>query len=370
MNGTGSSGLAILGLCASGCLIVFDGEEYTSDPAQTTGSAQTTTSASTGTGGSGGSEPPVEPCDNGKCDPVDISAAEWNVDGLVVDDTHVYWVNAGGHAVRKAPNTGLGTVETITTESLVPASLVSDGTYIYWHTGNVVHRTLMGVAMNPVEPVLDIGEPVRGLAVDDAEIYFAVGELTEQDTLPERGLFRAPKAGGGAPTQIHSGLNQVYQIASYGDRLWLTDTFTGDLISISKMGGSADVVDGPGRTADSGPWTAMGVFVNSLGVYWCQNAEKTVWFLPNGSTEKRPFAENTDCDAIIGDDTWIYWVDNPFSMEAINNGKIKAKRTSDDDDYTIASSIWNPNAVTFDADAVYYGTSTDPGKIVRVPVNR
>ncbi len=383
-----SARFALVALATSGCLVVFDENEYVTGGAPTASSTQatgSTSSASSGSGGEGGSmAPPLAPCDNGKCVESKISVDEWNVDSLVVHEGIVYWANAAGNDVRKAPvlsevdpvtDLNPEIEEVATDEAAAPGYLVTDGQHLYWRAGNLVRRAELGLGTKPVQTVAELSgagtDELLGLAVHGAYVYFSAGMHVVLGNPSDKLLYRAPKDPNmGSIEQIGANLNHVYEMEVWDSDLWLTDTATGDLSRAAIPNGPNDIVI-DGNLGGSNPWTAQGLAINSRGVYWCHSGDDVIYFLPHGSSVEEQLVPMTDCDPVVGDDNWLYWADDAYDDVASNQGKLMAMRLSDGETFTLpGGGIQNPNALAFDDDALYYGTFWDPGLIVRVPVNR
>jgi hypothetical protein len=98
---------------------------------------------------------------------------------LVVDDTYVYWSDAGDAAedgsILSVPKSG-GAVRTLATGQNVPFGVAADGSYVYWTNFDAggTHGRVMKVARTGGTPTVladNLAAP-RGIFVDAFNVYF------------------------------------------------------------------------------------------------------------------------------------------------------------------------------------------------------
>ncbi len=110
-------------------------------------------------------------CRQGLCEPVVVVSGLVQPQAIALDDSHVYWTTAGG-AVQRAPKAG-GAIETLTEDQESPSTIVVDDKRAFWvngTTGAVMRQSKDGKGM---PKLLSNGTGARGLAQDEASIYFS-----------------------------------------------------------------------------------------------------------------------------------------------------------------------------------------------------
>jgi hypothetical protein len=134
---------------------------------------------------------------------------------VVVDDQYAYWSVVGdlssgqGQVFRLATN-GTGQVETMLSGVDTPWRLELDANTLYVgigaltqvqnniFNGRIVALDKVAPAPVPVTSVVDNQSGLRGVAVDSTYVYWIAN-------VPHDGIFKAPKAGGGAPIVVATG---------------------------------------------------------------------------------------------------------------------------------------------------------------------
>lgn len=117
---------------------------------------------------------------------------------LLVDATSVYFIDSADATVNRVDKNG-GSPAPLATSQPGPLRLAQDGAYVYWSNatdGSIVRARKDGSA--PPEPVVPSGAE-GPVAVDDSYVYWGVWNGTCGLTC---GLYRAPKDGSAAPSQL------------------------------------------------------------------------------------------------------------------------------------------------------------------------
>ncbi len=155
--------------------------------------------------------------------PTTIASGQFVVGAVAVDQTSVYWTNAGtdgtdGH-VMKAPIGG-GAATTLASGQFGPVNTAVDGASVYWMNRNLFPTgvTVMKVALGGGGPVTlaSGGQQEPGaMVVDATHVYWASG-----------GDFLKVPTGGGAPEVIAMGASQgqpVMHFAQDEQSIYWTD---------------------------------------------------------------------------------------------------------------------------------------------------
>lgn len=201
--------------------------------------------------------------------PIVLASGQQDPRGLALDQTHVYWTDVSGDAVRRVSKEG-GTIEELATKQSSPRDVFVHGDYVYWTnsaSGTVledgsVHRVLK--TGGTVEPVAAGLNAPWAIFVDDTHVYWT--SYTEQGA-----VMRAPKAGGD-PLVLAQGFANPRDIDGFGDSIyWL---------SVGTPNGSGEFISGAvytlrkdlsaGGTIGAGQKWLGSMVVDSSGVYWTQ----------------------------------------------------------------------------------------------------
>jgi hypothetical protein len=235
-------------------------------------------------------------CHDGECAPVVIAKDQLRVAGLAIDDKYAYWANFPGDVnvvgqgqIQRALLAGGGNIEPVASNLTNPAGLIADGSSIYFSNpyccnatiqkvaktgGNAVSLAtgqsgaqggvlfggmiywpnhvaggaVMGVSIagGNAAPVYDNIDRPQWVAADTNNLYWT--EL-------EAGFIRkAPRAGGGASTQLASGQPNPCLLTLVGQYLFWANDNNMMRVAINSTGGAAfQAAEGrPGMMASDG----------------------------------------------------------------------------------------------------------------------
>ncbi len=222
--------------------------------------------------------------------------------GIVVDLTHVYWVDYGSGSVTSAALLGSGAVSLVPgvdAGSPGPTAITSDANNVYW-----VDSTLGTVNQMPIlgGPILTLATnqltPVA-IVVDDANVYW----LDYGSVANNGSVNKAPIGSTNASTPLSSTEQQPSGIAIYGTNLYWTDRVnpSGTVKSMSIQGGTINTI-----AKDQG--APYGIAVDSQFVYWTNYDDNTVLKAPiaGGMSFTLASGQNNP-SAIAVDDKNVYW---------------------------------------------------------------
>jgi hypothetical protein len=183
------------------------------------------------------------------------------VQGVAIDATYVYWVDAGDGSVRRLLKAG-GTPDVLATGQAKPLRITVDSTSLYW-TNNLGGAVMvMPKAGGTPQVLAPAGQP-RGIADDGAYIYWT----NQTDST----VMRVPKAGGTPQvltTVVELPLSVVVDAT---DVYFNTDVSgpmgqaTGKLYRAPSAGGTASMI------ASGVPAQAPDIYalaLNSTSVFW------------------------------------------------------------------------------------------------------
>ncbi len=136
---------------------------------------------------------------------------------LAVDSTHVYWVGFGDGTVKKVPLGG-GTVVTLTSGQVSPVGITVDSTHVYWTDRDAL--TVMKVPLAGGAPVTLATNQhyASDIAVDSTHVYW-----TNHDGAGA--VMRIPLEGG-TPLQLTPGDTNPYSLAIDGEMVFFTNETT------------------------------------------------------------------------------------------------------------------------------------------------
>lgn len=186
--------------------------------------------------GSCGHECAGSTCEAGLCTAAALVSGLADPRALALDDSHVYWATAGG-TIERISKAG-GAIETITETQDSPGTLVVDTTHVFWiddATGAVMRQKKNGKG-NP--KLLSVGTGARGLAQDDASIYFS--------RKIKKGDIRVVQKMGGGNVTLAEGQPSPTELAVRGEYLFWSGFAAAEEGDDDGEGGSGADSDLPG----------------------------------------------------------------------------------------------------------------------------
>lgn len=168
-----------------------------------------------------------------------FATGNWDHWTIVLDATHVYWLDHDGNIMRRA-HAG-GPIETFVpyTTGVLVSDIALSATHIYWGTigdsKGVGRRTKSG---GPIENVVtmpasgDIRDGVYELRLDDTNLYYRVWSATNQND-----VIRTPIAGGASQVLVNHEFASAIEIDA-------SDVYvmSNDLYRIPKLGGARTTI--------------------------------------------------------------------------------------------------------------------------------
>ncbi len=228
------------------------------------------------------------------------------VTSMVADEGYVYWTVFSG-ALRRVSIDG-GPVETVVDDITNPGHVAVDGGHVYWTMGQgVVARAPK--AGGSVELLSENEQDPVGLRVDDDNVYWA-----RQDGF----VRRVPKAGGERVT-LAKDSGKVLALADSGvSLLWVQqepaageEPAAGAVRQVSSSGGDAATLalaPAPRAVAANGTdvlWASLDP--DALALDPKSNAMRISRAVLDGSDERVVARELHDVDALVADDTQVYF---------------------------------------------------------------
>ena len=296
-------------------------------------------------------------CRKGMCEPLVVASGLVEPQAIAVDDSHVYWTTAGG-AVRRAPKVG-GAVETLTEEQDSPSTIVVDDKRAFWlnaATGAVMRQSKDGGGK---PKLLSNGTGARGLAQDDASIYFC--------RKVKKGDVRVVQKMGGGPVTLAVKQSLPADLHVRGDTLFWSgfadaadddddddddDSVPGGYVrSMPRLGG-ADVTT---LALGEGEIFAL-TSLDDIPIWADRTNERIRAFSPE---EGGPvtFVADQDVRGLTADATAIYW--------STAGGNVKS-RTLTGPVEIVALDISKAGPVLVDATHVYILRTGPSGAVLRV----
>jgi hypothetical protein len=314
-------------------------------------------------------------CTAGVCDPKQIITGFFGVYGVAVDATNVYFTAREGNQVWKAGKMDGANPFKLADQpdSLVPASIVVDDTYVYWANrsspdGEIRRCLLSGCAG---ASTLLYGGALRpsSLKIAGTNLYWAEnnGGTVKRATRPDGGAVTTLLAAdaGASPWQVAIDDKYVYA----------TDDTSGTVRRIPFDGGAVVELTGSAGTPTYGITTSdAGVFFLADGV-----ADGVVWRVadPQGATDGGaaavPFASlQTSLNAVIADETNVYWT--AAGAPDVANGSVlycPLAGCPQGHPIVLAKGQGSPAQMTQDASQIYWAnfgltSSATDGAVMRV----
>jgi len=291
------------------------------------------------------------------------SSSKSGPEGIAVDATNVYWVEAQANNVFSCAKTGCSTPTVLATGQNGPFSIAVSGSNVYWSNwghqagdmGSLMHCAI-DCENNP--EVLAIGVGFRDIAVSTTGVYVASDALTG-------GVFMCglttcqPR-----PTAISFVSAPARGVALDATNVYYTAD--GQVVQCPQEAWS-DHASGCGdhvvlATNVAKPW---GIAVDSSTAYWIDYANGTVASCPVGGCDQNATTMYSTTayehpGTIAIDATTVYWAET-------DEGTVNAcaKSGCNQNPTVLASSQLAPWGVAVD-DACVYWTDADNGDVMKV----
>lgn len=234
-------------------------------------------------------------CIDGRC-VVTLAANASQPWQLVVDSTHVYWIDRGLGIVEKVPLGG--GASTTLASGTNGYSLAMGGDSLYWNdpTSGVMKGSKNGgAAVQLAVPNMEYGE---GIAVDATSVYWT-------DSYSP-GAVKKVSRDGGVVSTLASNLSQPEGIAVDSTSLYWT-TFDGTLTTSDLNGANM-------QQLTTGSPSAVGLAIDAANVYW--TTSNAVMQIPRGGGQALTVASDQNAPyAVAVDDANVYWVGNEFAIK-------------------------------------------------------
>ena len=293
-------------------------------------------------------------CERGSCLPFELATGQAQPSRVVVDASHVYWVNQGDPGAVMRRRLDAGAPETVWSAGKIPGGLAVDADAVYWsqlENGGSVFRLAksdVGTATPPRELATAQGGSIS-VAVDATHVYW---------TTPNT-VRRAPKLGGALETLAREQDSPFALVVDVG-RLFWTNYRGGQVMTVLL----SSPVPTPLATGQGSP---AGLAGDLSALYWTNNqagpggAPPAVMTLPKAVSGSAPavLADRQSAPAgvaVFGND--VFWAnsgDGTIGRVAKQGGAISV----------VASSQATPSDVAVDATAIYW-VNRDDGRVMAI----
>ncbi len=268
--------------------------------------------------------------------------------GLAVDATSVYWTSgAGPNFVSKVGLCG-GAITVLSNDTADEnaASIVLEGTNIYWTTSTAIRKT--GLGEGSIDVVVAAPSPTS--LVSDGTFFYWLNYSQFDGALAKMPID------GGPPTILETRLTQQSRLAVDGTSLYWTEYFPGYVMKTGLSGGAI-------VTLAAGSMGPDQIVVRGDFVYWTNTSVGGVFKLGiNGGT---PYLLAADLSAfgIAVDDAYVYWTSQstPCSTTGpCGGGTVKKVPIGGGTPITLASNESAPALIAVDSTSVYWTNSLGP----------
>jgi hypothetical protein len=284
---------------------------------------------------------------------VALADSQFLPNSLAIDQTSVYWTNAGRGAYGSVAkvNIGGGAVTTIAPLRDAPASVAVDLESIYWVESV---RALMSTPLSGGALTTLATSSVKNIALDAHVIYWPTGGVVD-------GAIESVPKVGGLPTTLLSGLSSPTNIAVDSGTLYWNEDY-GALLRMPTASGLP-------VTVVSGQENLSSLFVGAARATWAAastdgNGSSVVTDLLSGSGAPITLASGQPSSdgalAITADTVNVYWT--TFGT-GLSDGTIMSIPLGGGPPVTLASAQDGPTAIAVDATSVYWTTASTVMKV-------
>ena len=299
------------------------------------------------------------PCTAGLCQAssiAQVTVSTERISGIAVDSTTVYWTQGTGSSAGAYGKPFAGGAAVSFGAAADPRGVVVDLTHLYWVdylTGSVVSAPLLGGAPTPLIPPIDAGTSPGPTAItSDAQNVYWVDSAT--------GTVNQMPLTGGAIVRLASGRSTPMAIAVDATSVyWVDYGSVANDGSVNKVPiGTPNGVVTPLATSEQEP---SAIAIDANNVYWADrvNPSGTVKSVPIGGGLANPIATGQGAPAAVAVDAqYVYWTnfdDNTVLKAPIAGGTA----------FTLASGQNNPSAIAVDDKNVYWANQGN-GSILKV----
>jgi hypothetical protein len=219
--------------------------------------------------------------------------------GIAVDETSVYWGNAGGGEIMAAPVGNLMAAAPLVTGAEFVGAVAFDPTHVYWSTigaevaripksGGVMKESLATMEVNPSK-----------LAVAGGRVFWTNASLM----MPTQGAVRTASVDGGDLQDLASFQNSPSAIAVFDGRVYWTNLQGATAVSSVLISGGNPI----SLVVDVG--TPRGLAVDETGIYVTSHSQNAVLKAPlEGGLAEVVVDGSLAPGAIAVDDANIYWL--------------------------------------------------------------
>ncbi|MEW5718070.1 MAG: hypothetical protein AB1817_05560 [Chloroflexota bacterium] len=340
--------------------------------------------------------------------PITFASGQIKTWSVATDDAFVYWTDCGNNPaakngkVMRAPKSGGALPSTAAQGVLVanescPTALALDADNVYFlanDPGKSYSMNLKRVAKTggaapsaTAQETLVAGQDIRSFAVDDANVYWTICDLTRGTGavskmskqggaaaavidsnkgcffdvavdaanvywIEDRGIMRAAKSGGAAvvlaPAQFHPRKLVLDETNAY----WIADAY---IMQIAKTGGAPPSTPAQGVLV-AGQKDIGDLAVDRANVYWTGASGALMKIGKTGSTPSLVATAPTHVHAIAVDDANIFWTNLSNAVMKIDKAGGAPVVESKTETTTLAIAQANINSFAIDDASVYWTT--------------
>jgi hypothetical protein len=246
---------------------------------------------------------------------------------VATDGTHVYWVNDGDGAVRKVPIGG-GAVTTLATGPQGPISVAVDGTNVYWVNWENGTVNEVPVGGGSVTTLATGQENPRSVAVDGANVYW-VNYGTAWGS-PDGTVNEVP-VGGGSVTTLATGQDYPWSVAVDGTNVYWVNYRGGTVNDVPVGGGTV-------TTLAQDPHGPLFIAVDSTNVYWVDFGGG-VNKVPIGGGSMTTLVGSQVGLSLAVDGTHVYWGNADGTVKEVPLGGGRATTLALGQGYPVAVAV-------------------------------
>jgi sugar lactone lactonase YvrE len=292
-------------------------------------------------------------CEAGRCQPFELASGQAQPLRIVIDATHVYWVNQGAPGAVMRRRLDDGAPETVWSVAKIPGGIALDADAIYWsqlENGGSVFRLAkaqVGTSAAPQELATGQGGSI-GVAVDATHVYW---------TTPGT-VRRVPKQGGALQTLARDQELPFSLLVDVG-RLFWTNYQGGQVMTVLL----SNPVPTPVATRQGAP---AGLAGDLAALYWTNNQPGAGGEPPAVMTIEKV---NAGAPTILADrqqaPVGVTVFGNDVFWTNSEGGTVLRVPKQGGTPVVLASGQATPAEVAVDASAVYW-VNRDDGRVMAV----